>query len=89
VVAKQRRIIHSISLFDITAVQLFEIHANVPHSKIFAVKSFSGVVVCLRYGYGGNEYAYYLNDSELQEFEALVKEKQVKVKRSNSNDYES
>lgn len=86
VVAKQKRIAHTLSVFDVSAAKLFEIHENVPHSRLFALKSFSGTVVSVRYGYAGNEYTYYLNDSELEEFEALAKEKQVKVKRTNTND---
>ena len=82
VVAKQKRIAHTLSVFDVSAAKLFEVHENVPHSRMLA----SGTVVSLHYGYGGNEYAYYLNDSELEEFEALAKEKQVKVKRTNTND---
>lgn len=86
VVAKQKRITHTLSVFDVSAAKLFEIHENVPHSRMLALKSFSGTVVSLHYGYGGNEYAYYLNDSELEEFEALAKEKQVKVKRTTNDD---
>lgn len=80
VVAKQKRLIHSISIFEVKLQKFLELVAIVTHGQIVVFYTPSGKYVTLEYSYQGNEYKYYLKDEQTEEFLQAAKDKNLKYK---------
>ena len=79
-VSKQKRLIHSISIFELTLEKFLELVELLPFSRITIFSSPSGSYVVLEYMYQGNEYIYYLSDDQTQNFLQTAKDKNIKYK---------
>jgi len=80
VVAKQKRLLHSISIFEVKIEKFFELAELLPHAQIVVFYTLSGAYATLEYMYQGNEYKYYLEDDQIQNFLQFAKEKNLKYK---------
>lgn len=79
VIAKQKRLIHEITLFDVQLPKFVELIENISFGQIFMFQSPSGCDVSFGYTYQGNQYAYYLNPSQIAEFKEVAKSKNFKL----------
>jgi len=80
-VAKQKRLLHNISIFEVQIDKFFELAELLPHAQIVVFYTPSGAYVTLGYMYQGNDYKYYLKDDQTQNFLQTAKEKNLKYKQ--------
>jgi len=80
VVAKQKRLLHSLSIFEVKIEKFVELVELLPHAQIVVFYTPSGAYVTLEYMYQGNEYKYYLQDDQTQNFLQTAKDKNLKYK---------
>lgn len=80
VVAKQKRLLHSISIFGVKIHKFFELLELLPHAQITYFPPPSGSYVVLEYMYQGNEYMYYLEEDEIEIFLQIANDKNIKYK---------
>lgn len=80
VVAKQKRLSHDISIFEVELQKFLELVEIVSHGQIVVFYAPSGEYVTLEYSYQGNEYKYYLKDGQTEEFLQTAIEKNLKYK---------
>ena len=80
VVAKQKRLIHSVSIFEVKIEKFLELVELLPHAQKVVFFTPSGAYVTLEYMYQGNEYKYYLENDQTQNFLQFAKEKNLKYK---------
>lgn len=80
VVAKQKRLVHDISIFGVEIQKFFELLALVTHGQIVVFYTPSGAYVTFEYSYQGNDYKYYLMDEDTEDFFTHAREKNLKYK---------
>lgn len=79
IVAKQKRLRHEITLFDVQLPKFVEIIESVPTGNIILFISPSGLDVSYGYIYQGNLFTYYLNSDQIAEFRVIEEQKGFKV----------
>ena len=79
VIAKQKRLTHEITVFDVQLLKFVEIIEAVSIGNILLFVSASGLDVSYSYIYQGNQFTYYLNSDQISEFREIAEQKNFKI----------
>lgn len=79
VVAKQKRILHDMSIFDVEIQKFIGVVEFVTSGQLILIVSSSGSQATFSYTYQGNRYTYWLNVDQISEFIIIAQEKKMKM----------